>query len=276
MNCAIRLKRALGLVLLFGIAGWLPARAVDSTAKLSDLPPKAQQAIQAQLGDGKLGTITRSSEGCEVRYEVDMTKGGRERSFAVNEQGDLLEVQVFIRELPPRVQRAIHQHIGRGAPECVMKAVDDGEVSYDVEFTKEGKARELTLDSNGELVQERMFLDELPEAVRAALKTKPAGAKFGEIYKTIDEGEAYYEVEVEGNGKTRTVGFDAKGAVAYEEESVSYAELPEAARNAARAALSGTMPCDVTRHSEGYQVSYEIEFKKDGKRQSVTVSSDGK
>ena len=276
MNCAVALKRVLEFVLLFGIAGLLPSQAADTTVKLSDLSPKAQQAIQAQLGDGKLGNITRSSEGCEVRYDVDMTKGGRDRSFAVNEEGDMLEIQVFMRELPQPVQRAIHAHISHGTPESILKANDDGEVSDDVEFTKEGKERDLTLNSKGELVQERMFMDELPEAVRVALKREPAGVKFGEIYKTMDEGKIYYEIEFEGSGKARTVGFDAKGTMAYQEETVSFAEVPEAARDAAKASLGGVTPCDVTKHTEGYEVSYEIEFKKNGKLQSVTVSSDGK
>ncbi len=252
------------------------AAGAEMTVKLSDVPAKAQKAIQAHVGEGKLGTITRTSEGCETRFDVEMTKGGRDRSFAVDEEGELIEVEVFMRDVPQPVQRAIHARIGRGPPESITKANDDGEISYDVEFTKDGKERDFTLDSKGEVLQERMFLDELPESVRNAIQKQAAGSKSGEIYKTTDEGEAYFEVEFERNGKSRTVGFNPKGTIAYQDESVSFSEVPEAARNAAKAKLGESSPCDVNKHTEEDGVSYDIEFKKDGKVQSVTVSAEGK
>jgi uncharacterized membrane protein YkoI len=276
MKCALALKRMLRCVLVFAVVGTLAAKAADTPLKLSEVPPKPERAIRAQLGDGKLSQITRSSEGCEIRYDVEMTKEGRDRSFAVNGEGDLIESQVFMRELPRPVQRAIHAHIGKGAPDSILKANEDGEVNYDVEFTKDGKERDFTLDNKGELVQERMYLDELPESVRPAVQKQATSSTIAEIYRIIDQGESYYEVELGANGKTRSVGFNGKGDIAYQEETVSFAEVPEAARNAAKAKLGNATPCDVTKHTEDDEVSYEIDFKKDGKRQSVTVSSDGK
>jgi uncharacterized membrane protein YkoI len=272
---ALALARVLGCLLL-AFADSLCGRAADTMVKLSEVSTKGQQAIQAQVGDGKLVAITRSSDGCEVRYDVEMTKGGRHRGFAVNAEGDLLETQVYMRELPQALQRAIHAHIGRGAPQSITKANEDGELSYEVEFTREGKDRDFTLDSKGELVQERMFLEELPEAVRAAVNKEAASSKCGEIYTTVDEGEIYYEAEFDMNGKTRTVGFDRKGAIAYQEETVPFTEVPPAARDAAKARLGGAIPCEVTKHTEENEVSYEIAYKKDGKLQSVTISSGGK
>jgi len=263
--------RALALAYL---AGSLASGSAQMPVKLSDLPPKAQQAVQAQVGDGKLREITRNVDGCDVTYDVQMTRGRNERSFTVNDGGELLETEVSMREIPRPVARAIRERLGRGAPESIMKNSGDDEVSYDVGFTKDGKERYFTLDEKGELLDEQMFLEELPATVQSAIQKQ--GSKPADIYRIKDEGKVYYEVEFERNGKSRTVGFNEKGAVAYQDEPVSFSELPEPARNAAKPSLGEATPCNVNKHTEGDEVNYEIEFKKDGKTESITVEADGK
>ena len=267
------------MLLLLGLAlvGFAPVIAAEKPVTISELPPKARQAIETQVGSGKLGKITRDVEGCDVTYDVETTRDGRDRSFTVSESGELLETEVFMRELPRPVARAIRERIGRGAPDSIFKNHADGEVSYDVAFTKEGKERDFSLDAKGGLLDEQVFLDEVPAAVNSAIqKQVAAGMKAGDVYRTSEEGKVYYEVEFERNGKARTVAFGEKGVVAYEDESVSFTDLPQAARDAAKASIGDAKPCSVNKHAEGDVVSYDIEFKKDGKTDSVTIAADGK
>jgi len=270
-----RARLKLLLPVLAGFAVFL-ATAAETPVTISELPPKARQAIETHVGTAKLGKITRSVDGCDVTYDVEITRDGRDRGLTVNDAGELLETEVFMRELPRPVARAIRERIGRGAPDSIFKNHADGEVSYDVAFTKEGKERDFTVDEKGELLDEEVFQDELPPQVNSAIQKHVAGLKPGDIYKTRDEGKVYYEVEFERNGKTRTVAFDEKGVVAYEDEPVSFSDLPQAARDAAKASLGDATPCSVNKHIEGDDVSCEIEFKKDGKTESITVAADGK
>ena len=70
---------------------------------LSRQPVPVQNAIRAQLGDGQLRAINQDENDGEVVYDVEMVRNGKTRNFSVGAEGELLDVEVFMEELPAAV-----------------------------------------------------------------------------------------------------------------------------------------------------------------------------
>src|ERR1043166_4052146 len=179
----------LATVVLFGVlsSAILAVAAQTTVVKLSEVPPGAQRTIHTQLGAARLGEIAKSIERGEVSYDVEMTAQRKTRSFTVSEEGELLAVEVFLGELPRPVQRAIREQVGKGKLGEISKTTEDGEITYDVEMTKDGKTRSFTLAADGKLVELQVFLDETPAAVRQAIQREAKNGTCGEILKTIED-----------------------------------------------------------------------------------------
>src|SRR5689334_48142 len=79
------------------------------------------------------------------------------------------ETPVKLSELPPSLQKAIQARLGQGQLGGILRVLDDGEVTYEVEMSKAGRTRGITLDAAGVLVEEEVFLAELPAAVQKAI-----------------------------------------------------------------------------------------------------------
>src|SRR5207244_225535 len=76
--------------------------------------------------------------------------------------------------LPPAVQKTIDARLGDGQLQSVEKKAEDGAVAYDVEMTLDGRTRDFTVAEDGKLINEQMFLNELPAAVRKTIQSQTA------------------------------------------------------------------------------------------------------
>lgn len=105
--------------------GFAFVHAVETATKvtLAELPAAARKTIHAQLGKGKVGEIDKIAENGEVTYEVVLKKA-RERTITVAEDGQLLDMEVFLNETPAGVRAAIQQRLGSGTLEGITKAMD--------------------------------------------------------------------------------------------------------------------------------------------------------
>src|SRR5262245_38911594 len=86
------------------IVGATFGRATETTTRvtLSELPAAAQKTVHSQLGKGKVGEIDKVVENGEVTYEVVLKKA-KERTITVAEDGQLLDMEVFLNETPAGV-----------------------------------------------------------------------------------------------------------------------------------------------------------------------------
>ena len=193
----------------------------ETPVKLSDLPPAVQKAVQTHLGGAKPGEITRSTEHGKTSYEVEATTRGKTRSFTIGDEGELLATEVFLDETPRPVQRAIRAHVGKGKLGDISKTTEGGVVSYDVEMTKAGRARSFSLAEDGKLLEMQLFFEEVPAIVQKAIEKETRGGQRGAIYKTTEDGEVNYDVEITRSGKLCSLSFDDKGAVVYQAEPVA-------------------------------------------------------
>ena len=89
---------------------------------LERLPTAVQKTIRAQVGDGKLRAIDQDDEDGRVSYDVEMVRQGKTRGFTVGEDGNLVDTEVFLDELPAAVQQTIKKTVG-GATRWV-KSID--------------------------------------------------------------------------------------------------------------------------------------------------------
>lgn len=214
-NKPIRVFLPTGVLLLGLLSAACATNENDTVVKLSDLPPAAQKAIQTQLAGGKLDEITKTTEDEGIIYDVEMTREGRTRSFTINAEGDLLEVEVFLRETPRPVQEAIHAQVGDGKLGEITKSTEAGELTYDVEMTKEGKTRDFTVGQDGKLRRMQVFLQETPPEIQKAIQKEVGNGKCGDIYKATEDGEVLYDVEITKDGKTHSLTFDKKGVLVF-------------------------------------------------------------
>src|SRR5205814_249576 len=113
-----------------------------------------QQAIRLQVGRQGVDGIFKCIDDGEVTYEVEMTKAGKTRTFTLDTSGKLLEMQMFLEELPAVMQKALQREIRSGTCEEIYKTTEDDGVNYDATITRDGKSHSLTFESKGSLVYE--------------------------------------------------------------------------------------------------------------------------
>lgn len=120
------------------------------------------------------------------------------------------EKKVEMKDLPPAVQKAVHEQTQGLTVKGLAKEVEGGKTFYEAETTANGRAKDFLFDSNGNLVEveEEIAMDAVPAAVRTALQAE------GKLLKveTVTKGKTTtYEGIVEKNGKKSEVAVDANG-----------------------------------------------------------------
>ena len=256
----------------------LACEPVEAVVKLAELPLAAPKAIHTRLGDAQMGEILRTAEDGVVTYDVEMTKAGRTRSFTVNPSGDVLDEEVFLHELSGAVRKSIHAHLGRGGKvDEITRVTDEGETTYEVQFTRQGKPRDFTLSKTGRLLEMEMFLPELSPAVQRAVQKAAGQGTIGDIYKENEAGETLFEVDLTISDKTRNLTFDPEGALVAEQEPIGLSEVPASVRQAIAAQLAaGGKLRRLEKTTEDGEITYEVDIVRAGKVQAVTLTADGK
>lgn len=308
------------------------------TLKMTDLPPAVHKAVMKEVGKGKVDSIEKDTDEDGVTYDVEMTKNGRTRDFTVDDDGKMLEIEVFPAETPKPVHEAIARQVGKGTIEYISKVFDD-EVTFEVDMTAGGRERTFTVDKQGTLLEMQVFISETPAAVQKTITKLTQTGKVTEITKVLDDGAVSYDVEVENGGKTHVVSIaedgtvndtevsleelspelqksirdlmgkdklgdinqatedgkviyevefdsadgnahyttvDTNGATLYREEDIALADTPAAVQQAIKDRMGGGELLELGKMTESGDVSYDVDIKKDGKLESFSLDTDGK
>jgi len=203
----------------------------SKTVALAETPTAVQKTIQAQVNDGTLGDIDKTSNVWEVAYDVELTaKDGQERDFTVAEDGILLSGEVTLCETPASVQKAINPFLNKDVLESIDKIFDNGETNYDVELTaKDGRERDFTIADDGTFLSRKMALGETPDVVQKAIKAQMNDGKLGDIDENFGEAETNYDVEMTAkDGREKAFTLAADGSLS--SVRVTLAEIPPPAR----------------------------------------------
>lgn len=121
-----------------------------------------------------------------------------------------------LRDLPAAVQKAIQEETKGAVVKGYAEEKEDGKVFYEVETTRDGRARDILFDPSGALVsvEDEVTLESIPAAARAAIEKAAAGGKIGTVEKVTEGGEVKYEAHVTKGAKKSEVVVTADGSPA--------------------------------------------------------------
>jgi len=106
------------------------------------------------------------------------------------------EKTVALKDLPPTVQKTIHDNLNGGEIKNIGKETEEGVAQYEVETMLNGKHRDFNVDTRGNLlvVEQETTLDAIPAAAKASILKKVGGGKLRTIETVQKPGaELMYE-----------------------------------------------------------------------------------
>jgi hypothetical protein len=109
-------------------------------------------------------------------------------------------------------------------------------------------------------------IDQVPSAVKDAVKKKFPSAKLEQAEKEVANGKTTYELTIKDDGKTITVSLKEDGTILEIEKEIAAGDLPEAVANAVKSKYpSGTVKKaeEVTKDEK---VTYEVIIAQEGKK----------
>jgi uncharacterized membrane protein YkoI len=187
--------------------------------KLSATPAAVQRAVQSQLGGGKVESIGKTIEAGKATYEVEIVKGERTLTLSLGADGRLLQrsEEIAISDAPEPVQKALKVRLSGGDLDSISRVEEDGETTYDVEFTRDEKSVIVSFSPDGKIVleEEEVSLADTPAAVQAGIKALLGDGELARLVRVTEDGDITYEGEMEKDGKPQkfTVGPDGKPVV---------------------------------------------------------------
>jgi len=122
----------------------------------------------------------------------------------------------------------------------------------------------------------KVKMQDLPPAVQQAVKEHSKGAKLRGLTQETKNGNTFYEAEMEVNGRTRDVTFDASGKLVSVEEEVAIDSIPAAAREAIKKAAGTGKITLVESVTEGGKTVYEAHIQKGPGKSEVEVKVDAR
>lgn len=182
---------------------------------LEEAPRAVRKTILDQARGGAIESIAKTFENDEIFYEVAVRgKEGKEHSFAVGPEGKLLQVDLSLEEVPAPVRKTIETNLGGSKLESVAHMFEEDGNTYYVEFTRNGKERDLSIGEDGKLQEMEVFLEELSPAAQRTIKEKLGDGALVRIDKSFEPREGGFPYEVEGRkeGKPFNFSVSARGA----------------------------------------------------------------
>ena len=268
------------LVLAFLTAAGI-AHAADTSQplSLSDLPSVVQKTITSHIGDGQLGDIDKTNEAGEIVFETSFTtKAGDERGFTVADDGTLLSEEVSFAETPAAVQKAIQAEASGWELESIDKNLDDTEIYYDVEATKDGREEKFTAAEDGDTLCEEVPLTNTPAAVQATIKAQVADGDLVSIAEIFEpDGNSFDAEATAKNGSHKSFSVSAAGQLLSEE--VALEKVPPGARKTIEAKIGDGKVLRVDKslvEKKGGVLPYEVQGRKDGKPFNFSVGPRGR
>jgi hypothetical protein len=255
----------------------LDGKLLDIQVFLDDIPFAARAAIKSLSQGGRLGDITKNIDLYGgFSYEVELTRDGINRAFAVDDDGALLFAQVPLQETPPAVQKTISAKTAGSTLDEIRKTMDLDQVSFEVAITKAGRRRSFSVSTNGELIEEQVFAEEIPQAVRKAIQSQAGRGTPGKINMSTDQGSVYYQVVIKAATGPCRVTFLPDGTLVSEEQDIEIAALPAPVKIALHPLqLAGEQVSDILRASQGGNITYDIELHKGPSHRNLTFAPDG-
>lgn len=123
---------------------------------------------------------------------------------------------IKMKDLPPAVQKAVHEHTKGAELRGLSKEIENGKTFYEVETVVNGHSRDLVLDKTGTVVEleEEVALDSVPALVKSAIEKKSAGGRITKVEMVTKGPTVSYEAAITKNGKKLEVVVKPDGSSA--------------------------------------------------------------
>ena len=247
----------------------------STAGKLAHLPDVVRKTVEAQADGGKVTSISRDTDDDGTSFDIEVTKDGESRSFTVEEDGRLSEMEVFLAETPEAVQKTIKAQAGKNEIAGISKVFDGDDFEYDVEVTQEGASRYFSVAADGTLLSAEITLAEASDAVQKAIQSQlGTGEKIASVTKTFDDSEVSYEIEATSGDKTRAFTVDARGKLVDTEIALSDAPPPVQKAIQQQLGTDGVLE-GITKLFDDEAVTFDVEISKKGDSRSLTFDSEG-
>jgi uncharacterized membrane protein YkoI len=125
------------------------------------------------------------------------------------------ESHVACNTLPAAVLSQAKTEAGDATIRSCVKDKEKGKITYEVETLKDGRSKDIVLDSSGSVieVEQEVTGSSVPEAVSDAIAKAAQGGKVSKIESVTRGGTiASYETTITSNGQRREVAFSPEGA----------------------------------------------------------------
>lgn len=90
---------------------------------------------------------------------------------------------LHLKDLPEAVQKTVEANLKGGVIKSIAKEKENGVEQYEIETLRNGKARNVDVDSKGTLlvIEEQTTIDAIPAAAKAGILKKAGDGKLGMI-----------------------------------------------------------------------------------------------
>ncbi len=241
---------------------------------LSELPQAVQTVMKSQSANGRLGKIERVIDDDETSYQTEVIQRRQHRSLTVSGDGSSFSIEIDLKDAPAAVQKSIREHVGNGKIEEVDRTNDDGEITYEVDFTKDGSERSLTVAPSGKLLEIVVALEETPAPVQKAIKALIGAGKVGEITKVFDDDGVKFEFETTKQGIARDYTLDDHGRTI--SAQLVLVEAPEPIQKAIRQKLGDAKLTRIDKlASADGKITYAIQGRQGQEELDFILKADG-
>ena len=98
---------------------------------------------------------------------------------------------LHLKDLPVAVQKTVEANLNGGEIKSIVKEKEDGVEQHEIETLRNGKARNVDVDSKGTLlvIEEETTIDAIPAAAKVGILKKVADGKLGVIETLSKPGQ---------------------------------------------------------------------------------------
>jgi len=123
--------------------------------------------------------------------------------------------KVQLKDLPAAVQKTIQEETRNAEIVGLAEEQEAGKTVYEVETRVNGKSRDVTVDTAGQVIEreEEVALDTIPAAAKAAIEKAAAGSTIEKVESVTRGGATNYEASLKKGGKKSEIVVGSDGAI---------------------------------------------------------------
>jgi uncharacterized membrane protein YkoI len=128
--------------------------------------------------------------------------------------GTTAEKKVQLKDLPPAAQKFVQDLIRGAELKGLSQEEENGKIVYEIETIKNGKARDILIDSSGSVLEseEATTLDEIPVPAKAAIEKAAVEGKITRVETVTRKDITHYEAVITKAGKKSEIKVAADGS----------------------------------------------------------------